>query len=225
MNFFHQIAAIIIKDFRIEIKTKEILSSMLLFALLTVVMMGFAFNIRQEIIEEVLPGLIWIIFLFAGVLGLNKSFINERKNDCLDGISLAAGNPIIIFIAKVISNFIFLLITEAIILPIFFILFNIDAPQSLGMLIFIIFLGAFGFASIGTFLAALTAHTRNSAMFLPIILFPLLVPLFLGLLQVTKGLLSGVLVSHWSLWLKVVVVFDLVYLVVPILLFDYLLEV
>jgi heme exporter protein B len=213
------------KDLQAEYRTKELLSSMLLFAFLTVVIMSFAFNPTKDVVKQVFPGMIWVVFAFAGVLGLNRSFLTEKSNDCIAGLTLAANDNSAILVGKLVSNLIFMLVVELVSLPIFFVLFNFRSKGSLGLLIAVVVLGTVGFVAIGTFLAALTVQTKNSEVLLPIILFPLLVPLLIAAVQATGAILSGQGFNEWSLWLKLILGFDFMYLVVPTLLFEYLLEV
>lgn len=225
MRYWAQVRAIVGKDLQAEYRTKELLSSMLLFAFLTVVIMSFAFNPTKDVVKQVFPGMIWVVFAFAGVLGLNRSFLMEKNNDCIAGLTLAANDNSAILVGKLASNLIFMLVVELVSLPIFFVLFNFRSKGSLGLLIAVVVLGTVGFVAIGTFLAALAVHAKNSEVLLPIILFPLLVPLLIAAVQATGAILSGQDFNEWSLWLKMILGFDLIYLVVPTLLFEYLLEV
>ncbi|MDN5322379.1 MAG: heme exporter protein [Clostridia bacterium] len=225
MNIVGQFLAIIRKDLQTEIRTKEILSSMLLFAFLTVVILNFAVDLKPRVLREVFPGFLWVVFIFTGLLGLNRSFKNEQENDCIYGLNLAAWESSIIYLAKTCSNLFFMLIMEVIIVPIFFIFFDLNPPSLLGMFILTIFLGTFGFTAVGTLIAALTANTKSNEILLPVILFPLIVPLILGVVQVTKGVFLNLPLESWSYWLKIILIFDLMYFLVPALLFTYLLEV
>lgn len=226
MGFFTNIGAIVRKDLTSEFRTKEMLSAMLIFAFLTIIIFVFAFDPSKALVKEVFPGIIWVSFIFAGILGLNRSFLSEKTNDCILGLMLCPIDKSAIFFGKMIGNFIFMAIMEIISLPIFAVLFNYKiSSQAVGPLTLVVFLGTLGFIASGTFLAAMSANTRNSEILLPVILFPLIVPVVLGAVQATTAVLSGAPAAEWLIWLKIIIAFDIIFLVVPLLLFEYVLEV
>jgi len=225
MSYFNQIWTLVRKDLTSELRTKEMLSGMLIFAFLTTVVFSFAFDPDTETVKRVFPGIIWVALTFAGILGLNRSFLSEKGNDCIMGLMLCTPDRGIIYLGKMLSNLIFMGIMEVITLPVLFVLFDYRLKGSLLFFISVVILGAWGFIAIGTFLAALSVNTRNSEILLPIILFPLIVPLLIAAVQATGIILSGGAWSGWSNWFKILVAFDIIFTVAPWLLFDYLLEV
>jgi len=218
------IYAMLRKDFKAEFRRKEILSSMLFFSLLIVVIMNFTLNINKDILFESISGLMWIVFLFTGVLGINRSFINERLNDSYLGINLAVGESSIVLVSKAVSNLTFIGIVQTIVIPLFFVLFSIKWPQNAVLFLLVNSLGTIGFVFLGTFLSVLTINT-NSEILLPIVLFPLLIPLILAVVQASNFILKGAPIQLWGHWLGLILVFDFLYIFVPVLLFDFLLEV
>ncbi|MHB8172630.1 MAG: heme exporter protein CcmB [Thermincolia bacterium] len=225
MNYLNQIRTLVWKDLTSELRTKEMLSAMLIFAFLTTVIFSFAFDPDGETVKKVFPGIIWVALIFAGILGLNRSFLSEKSNDCIMGLMLCTTDRGIIYLGKMISNLIFMYIMEAVTLPILFVLFDYRLKGSLLYLILIVALGTWGFIAIGTFLAALSVNTRNSEILLPIILFPLIVPLLIAAVQATGVILGGGVWADWSNWFRILTAFAVIFTVVPWLLFDYLLEV
>ncbi|GAW93741.1 heme exporter protein CcmB [Calderihabitans maritimus] len=225
MKFVVQVGNLVWKDLTNEFRTKEMLSSMLIFSFLVIVIFAFAFNPAQATTREVFPGIIWVGFSFAGVLGLNRSFTTEKYNDCLMGLMLAPVDRTVIYFGKVITNFILMVIIEVISLPLFFVLFDYKPQGNPWLLIPIMFLGTLGFVAVGTFLAALSANTRASEILLPIILFPIIVPVIIAAVQSTAGALTGKEWSEIGRWIKLLAVYDIVFLAVPFILFDYVLEV
>ena len=201
------------------------LSSMLIFAFLVIVIFSFAFDPTDETLKEVFPGIIWVAFIFAGILGLNRSFVAEKQNNSIHGLMLCPADRSAIYFGKVITNLVLMLIMEAISLPIFIILFDYSFSGSILKLILVILLGTFGFVAIGTFLAALTANTRTSEVLLPIILFPVIVPLVIGAVESTGAIFIGEEMSEILPWLKVLGIYDLIFITVPFMLFDFVLEV
>ena len=226
MNMLNGIRAIVQKDLAAELRTRELLSSMLVFAVLTIIVFVFAFDPTKAVISQVFPGMVWVCFIFAGVLGFNRSFVSEKTNDCITGLILCPIDRSVIYFGKMTANFIYITIVEIITLPLFAILFNYKiAPEVIPALAAVIFLGTLGFTAAGTFLAALSANARNSEVLLPVILFPVTVPVVLSAVQATAAILSGAQTADWSSWMKILGAFDAVFLVIPLVLFEYVLDV
>ncbi|MCL5677291.1 MAG: heme exporter protein CcmB [Firmicutes bacterium] len=226
-NYLRYVLAIAGKDLRAELRSKEMFSAMTIFALLVAVVFSFAFDANAATLQEVFPGVIWVAFFFAGTLGLNRSFVNERQNSAIHGLMLAPADRSVIYFGKVLGNMAVITITEAIGLPVFLVLFDVSAGPRPALLVLSIVLATLGFIAIGTFLSALAANTRTGEILLPIILFPVAVPVVLGAVQTTGAVLltEGVDLPRFYQWLRVLAVYDVVFLVVPFLLFDYVLEV
>lgn len=225
MNYFNQIGTLVRKDLASELRTKEMLSSMLIFAMLTTVVFSFAFDPDTETVKKVFPGIIWVAFIFAGIMGLNRSFGGEKNNDCILGLMLCVQDRGVIYLGKTISNLVFMFIMEGITLPILFVLFDYRLKGSLLLLIMIVVLGTWGFIAVGTFMSAMAVNTRNSEILLPIILFPLIVPVLIAAVQATGIIVNG---GNWAdtvNWFKIISAFNVIFTVIPWLLFDYLLEV
>ncbi|MGE5553412.1 MAG: heme exporter protein CcmB [Betaproteobacteria bacterium] len=224
MSFLSRIWAIAAKDLRAELRTKQMSSAMLIFAFLVIVIFAFAFDPTRQSLSFILPGVIWVAFFFAALLGLNRSFVAEKVNDCLHGLMLAPVDRSAIYFGKVLANLIFTLVVEAVSLPLFFVLFNYTLQGSWPLLGAVVVLATFGFIAVGTFLAALAANTRTSEILLPVILFPVAVPVVIGAVQATRGILAGAAFSDYLPWFGVLGVYGAVFLAVPFLLFEYVLE-
>ncbi|GAB4261721.1 heme exporter protein CcmB [Thermincola ferriacetica] len=220
---FRQLRLLIWKDLRSELRRKEQVGGVLLFVLLATLILNFALPPAKEV-KMWVPGIIWVIFVFAGTIGLNKAFTPEKENGCLAGLTLAVG-PGMIFLSKAMTTVVLLLTVEAVTFPLIMLLFSYKPEGSLLLFAIVAFFVTTGFASIGVFIAALTSYTKNSELLLPVLLFPLLVPLVIGAVEISVALLNGQPAAEWLGWLKLVGAFDLIYLVVPWLLFDYLVEV
>lgn len=224
MSFLSRVAAIAAKDLRAELRTKQMSSAMLIFAFLVIVIFAFAFDPTRQNLSYILPGVIWVAFFFAAMLGLNRSFVAEKVNDCLHGLMLAPVDRSAIYFGKVLANLAFTLVVEAVSLPVFFVLFNYTLEGSWLLLGAVVVLATFGFIAVGTFLAALSANTRTSEILLPVILFPVAVPVVIGAVQATRGILAGAAGGEYLPWFGVLGVYGVVFLAVPFLLFDYVLE-
>ena len=222
IRFLRKILAIVHKDIIAELRTKEMLSSMFVFALLVIVIFNFAFELRAANVKQVAPGVLWVTFTFAGMLGLNRSFILEKDKGCLEGLLLAPVDRSAIYFGKMLGNLIFMSVVEAIVLPIFWVLFN--PPLFSPALILVIVLGTLGFAGVGTLFSAIAVHTRAREVMLPVLLFPIVVPLMIAAVKITGGLLDGQPLSEMRNWMNLLVGFDVIFLTVSYMTFDYVVE-
>ncbi|MFS1517826.1 heme exporter protein CcmB [Bacillus sp. SCS-151] len=214
------------KDLYSEWKTKQLLSTMLIFSGLVIVTFSFAFDPTSNAVKAVVPGMVWVITIFAGILGLNRSFLAEKNQDSLHGMIVAPIDPSSIYFGKMLANFIFVLLVQLISIPLLFILFDFRLLGNIPLFLAVIFLGTFGFISIGTFLAALTANSRSSEMLLPIVLFPIVSPIIIAAVQATKILLVNLEnLSSAISWMQLMIGYDLVFFVICFLLFEYVMEV
>lgn len=212
------------KDITNELKSKQTVGMMVIFSILVILIFSFAFDPSNRIIRSVIPGLIWVITIFSGILGLNRSFVCEFENSCLLGLRMAPVDPVSIYLGKAGANFIFVAIVQLISIPLLFILFDYTFNGSLLWLLAIIFFGTYGFIIIGTFLAALAANAKNSEMLLPLLLLPLISPLIIAAVQATGVVLENETIREVISWVQLMVGYDLLFTAICILLFDYILE-
>lgn len=224
MNWLNQIGAILWKDILNEYRTKDALTSMLLFGLLVILTFHFAFEPDSLEIEKFGPGLLWMTFVFAGILGLNRAFSSERENDALQALLLAPVNWGAIFLGKMLANLLFILVAETAIFFCFAVFFNLSLGLRLGWLVLITFLGTLGFASVGTLLAAVTMNTRMSDVMLPLLLLPVVLPAVIGAVEATSAAFTTPVGETLGFWLRFLIAFDVIFITVPLLLFDYVLE-
>ena len=216
--------AIVWKDFVTEFKTRELFSAMFIFALLVILIFIFSVNLSIVKASEVGPGILWVAFLFSGTLGLNRSFVLEKENGCLMGLILAPADRTTIYFGKLISNFIFLTAMELFILPLFMVFFNIDLLEHLLPLLLVIFLGTLGFCTLGTLLSSLSSNLKTREIMLPILLYPLLVPIVIGVVRMTGQILAGEPLSGMMNWIGLTASFDIIYIGVSIMTIDHILE-
>jgi len=212
------------KDVTVELRARERVNAMLFFAALVLFIFNFALGPDQEKLREVAPGLLWLAFLFTGMLGLARSFQAERENECFEELLLTPGDRESIYYGKLAGTVLFMVMAEALILPLFGILYNLDIWRHLPSLALVAFLGTVGFSAVGTLLAAMTAHLRAREVMLPLLLFPLTVPVILGSVRATEAILAGEGLAGASHWLKLLVGFDVIFLVVSPLVFEFVLE-
>jgi heme exporter protein B len=165
-----------------------------------------------------------VAVVFAGVLGLNRSFVAERENDCLQGLLLCPIDRGTIYLAKTIANFLFMLAAQAAILPIFLFFFNVAVSWSVAGVVLSLGLGILGLAAIGTLFAAISVRTRAREVMLPLLLLPLIVPVFIGGVKVTARALADKPLADVMHWLHLMAGFDAIFLVVGWMLFEYAVE-
>src|SRR5262245_10141337 len=177
-NFIKAVAAVVWKDIRAEFRSRELFSAMLVFSLLIILIFNFALELDIKTRQSVTAGVLWATFAFAGTLGLNRSMAIEKDRGCLDGLLLAPVDRSAIFFGKFISNLIFMLVVEIIILPVYSILYNTNLLKP--DLILVILLGSIGYSSVGTLISAMSVQTRTRDILLPILLFPVTIAVILA---------------------------------------------
>ena len=222
MTFFRQLYAILNKELAVEWRTREAVSAMLVFGLLVLVIFNFAFDLQGVDIRVLGPGILWIAFCFSGILGLGRSFARERDKGSMEGMLLAPVDRGAIFLGKAIANFLFILVMEAVTLPLFVVLFNV--PLEWFPLVGYILLGTVGFSAIGTLLSAIAASTRMREVMLPVLLFPVLVPLLVASVKITQGALQNLPFSDYQGWFNLLIAYDAIFLTVAYLVFEFVVE-
>ncbi len=222
MSAWRAIMAIVAKDVAAELRSKETLSTLLIFALMIVVVFNFAFELRVENARQIAPGVLWVAFTFAGILALNRSFVVEREEGCMEGLRLTPVDRGSIYLGKFLGNTLFLLVTEACILPVFAILFDVSILSP--VLWLIVVLGTVGFVAVGTLFAAMAVNTRAREAMLPLLLFPIAVPVLIAATKATGHILDGQPLAEVYSWLRLLLAFDIIFIVIAWLGFEYVLE-
>jgi len=222
LKFFHAILAIIVKDLTAELRTREMISSMLTFSVLVVVVFNFAFQLRADDVRVVAPGMLWVTITFAGTLGLGRSLAIEQDKGCLDGLLLAPVDRSAIYFGKMLGNVLFMMAVEVVILPLFVVLFNLPFVQP--GIILVVILGTVGFAGVGTLLSAIAVNTRAREVMLPILLFPVVLPAIIAAVNATAGVVDGLAFAQWQQWLNVLVAFDVILVTISMITFDFIVE-
>lgn len=220
------------KDLKAEFRTKQMLNSMMIFALLVIVIFSFAFGneasitipaLNRKIADLLAPGMLWIAFTFAGMLGLSRSFAGEKEEGCLEGLKLCPVDRSDIYNGKVISNAVLMFLMEIVTIPLFIVLFSYDIKNIPGLVVVAI-LGTFGFIFVGTLLSALTVNTRTREILLPVILFPVLIPVILSAVTATGTMFASGDISDIAGELQILAVYDIIFFVVAQLVFEYTIE-
>jgi heme exporter protein B len=221
MNFFAKLWTLVLKDLSLEMRSREMLSSMFIFALLVVLVFSFSFDLRVEEVSGVAPGVLWVAITFAGMLGLARSFVLERDQGCLDGLLLCPVDRSLLYLGKMLSNLTFISLTELVVLPLCFALFNLTFHL---LLLPILLLGTIGFSAVGTIVSAMTVHARAREVMLPILLFPLVLPALIAAVKLTGGVLDRQPWGEIRNWMELLVGFDVIFMVISYLAFEYVIE-
>ena len=222
MNTIRSALTIVWKDMIAEWRTKEMFSSMFVFILLVIVIFKFSFDLRISNATLLVPGILWAALTFAGTLQLGRAASLEVEDAHVDGLLLAPIPRSSIYVGKALGNLLFMSITELIMLPIFSALFNLNLFQPLILLA--IFLGTVGFASVGTLLSTMAAHSRAREVMLPVLLFPIVLPVVIAAVKLTAGVIDGAAWQELVTWVRFLIAFDIVFLVVSLMTFRFVVE-
>lgn len=221
-SFFQAIWAVIWKDLAAEWRSRELISAMLVFALLVIFIFNFAMELQPQVRNSVAAGVLWVTFVFSGTLGLNRSLAMEKDRGCLDGLLLAPVDRTAIYFGKMIANLIFMLVMALIVLPIYTVLYNINV-FNLGLFA-VILLGSEGYMAVGTLLAAMTVQTRTRDILLPILLFPVIIPVLVAAVKASGGFLQGLPMDEILPWINLLAVYDVVFTAMAFMVFEFVVE-
>ncbi|MFW5709147.1 MAG: heme exporter protein CcmB [Chloroflexota bacterium] len=217
--FFKTVFAILFKDLRAETRSRELVSAMGLFTLLSILAFSFALELNRDAEQEVVAGVLWVTLIFASILGLNRSLAQEREQGNLDAMMIAPVSRIAVYLGKAMGNLLFTFLVGVFLLPLMTILF--DMPLLNVEMLAVLFLGLAGLAAIGTLLATMTVQTRARETLLPIAMLPVALPIILTVVRGTNGMLND---GDISLALGTLLVVDIIYLTLGSLLFEYVTE-
>lgn len=223
-SFLRAIGAVLWKDLSAELRSRELISAMLVFALLVILIFNFALDLNPATRREptITAGVLWVIFVFAGTLGLNRSMAIEKDRGCMDGLLLAPVDRSAIYFGKVLGNLVFMLMVEIIVLPIYSLLYNVNLFNP-GLLL-VILLGSIGYVAVGTLLAAMAVQARTRDILLPILLFPVVLPVILAAVKASTGFLDGSEMELIRPWLNLLIAYDIIFSAVAFMVFDYVVE-
>jgi heme exporter protein B len=221
-TFLRAMWAVVWKDLAAELRSRELLSSMLVFALLVILIFNFALELDAKTRSNVTSGVLWVTFAFAGTLGLNRSLAMEKDRGCLDGLLLAPVDRSAIYFGKTLGNLVFMLIVEAIVLPVYSVLYNINLFHP--GLIVVILLGSIGYVAVGTLLSSMAVQTRTRDVLLPILLFPVVIPVFIASVKASSGFLQAIPMDEIWPWLNLLIVYDVIFTAIAFMAFDYVVE-
>ncbi len=217
-GFLQAIRAIIWKDLAVEWRSRELVSGMLIFAILIILIFNFALELENHTQVGINSGILWVTIIFAGTTGFNHSMMAEKDQGCLDGLLLAPVDRTAIYFGKVLTNWVFMLLVAVFLLPLYSLLYStnlIDAG-----LILVIGLGTFGYALSGTLLSAMTVQTRTRDLLLPVLLFPVVFPLILAAIKASIGYLQAFPAADIQPWVTLLIVYDVISMAMGLMMFD-----
>ena len=221
-GYLRAVGAVLWKDLAAELRSRELLSAMLVFALLVILIFNFALELDLATRQTVTSGVLWVTFAFAGTLGLNRSMAVERDRGCLDGLLLAPVDRSALYFGKAFGNLAFMLMIEGMVLPAYSILYNVNLfrPGLLG----VVLLGSIGYAAVGTLLSSMTVQARTRDVLLPILLFPVVLPVLIPAVKATNAVLLGLEAAELWPWLNLLIAYDVIFTAVAFMLFDFVVE-
>ena len=220
----NSIITILWKDIISEFRTKELLSSMAAFSIVLIVLFNFSLTVTRENAAFIIPPLLWISIIFIGTLGLSRSFAIEKENSAITGILLSPIDRSLLYFSKVLSNFLYIFIIQVLLSALFIFLFNISFEGSYFSLLIIFIIGGIGFSSLGTLFSTMAVNTKLREVILPVILFPLLIPVLINAIKATEVVFTGGAINETITYLKILVCFDIIFLVSSALVYEYVVE-
>jgi heme exporter protein B len=214
--------ASLIKDIRLEWRSRDAINSMLFFSLLVVVIFSFSFDPNAEESREIAGGLIWVAFLFAAVVALNQTWARELRNQVLDAYRVSPAPANGLFLSKALGNFILVSVLEAVMAPLFTIFYNLRALGPAWQLIPVAILGTWALVVNGTFFAAMSLRTRSREIMLPLLLFPISIPAVQSMVEATRVILAGDASARF--WIILLLTYDVVFTTACLALFETILQ-
>jgi heme exporter protein B len=218
----NKIWAIFRKDLLIELRTKDSFNSMLFFGVVVLVVFNFALDASR--LRSAAPGILWVAFTFSGILGLNRMFAAEKENGCLQGLMMMPADRGAIYLGKMLAATVFMLIVEFIVFVFSLVFFNLTVWAEIPYLVLIFFVGTLGFTAVGTLLSAIAVNTKMREVLLPLILFPVILPILVNAVEATNIILNASDYQTLKLPLTIMVVFTVVFGTISYLLFENVLE-
>ncbi len=219
---FRAAAAIAWKDLRAEMRSKETVSAMLVFALLAIMIFSFALEFDRGGRQASAAGVLWATLIFAGTLGLGQSLGREKDQGCLDGLLLTPVDRSALYFGKLAGNFIFMIVVAAILLPLLSVLFDVSFFKPLVAVTLV--LGVLGYAGVGTLIASMSVYTRGREVMLPILLLPIALSILIPAVRATRGLLEGVPPAELQTWFNLLIATNVIYIALAYMLFDFVIE-
>ncbi len=220
--YLHTAWTVFLKDVRIEARTRESLVSILVFSVLVAFIFNFAFDPNPRVLATVGPGIVWVAFVFTGVIGLNRNFVLEQEQGTLDALLLAPVAREALYAGKLLGVFALMTAVEALMLPVFVVLY--DLPVLNGPFVGVTLAATLGFAAVGTLFSAIAVRTRAREVLLPLLFLPAALPVLIGAVASSSDIFAGQGWSEYGRWLQLILIFDVVFIVVTSVAFEAVIE-
>ena len=224
MQLLKQTSLLLWKDLLLELRRRDSLLTMFFFGTLLLFVFHFSFDLAPDKVAEMAPALLWLAFLFTGTLGLTQLFQVERENHTLEALLLSPLDRGALFLAKSCFNLLLMSLVELVVMPLFWILFNLPAWNLLPQLFLVTLLGTVGFCVLGTMMSAITLRARARELLLPLVLFPLMIPVILATIRCMESIMNAGDVGAAGSWLRLLLGFDVIFVTLGILIFDQVIE-
>ncbi|HVH05518.1 MAG TPA: heme exporter protein CcmB [Myxococcota bacterium] len=218
------IRALLWREVRGELRGREIVPIVVVFGLLVLVIMNFAFEPSGEEAKLLAPGVLWVALAFSGILGVSRAASRDEENGALDGLLAAPIDRGTLYLGKMLSNLVFMFLADLVLVPVFLVLYDMASLKNLAGMLPVVLLGTIGFVAVGTIFAAVAVNTRMREMLLPIVFLPVAVPILLAAVEATSIILRGEETRYLFSWIRILLVADFIFLVLSYLLFEYVLE-
>jgi heme exporter protein B len=219
MGFLRTAGAVAAKDLRVELRSREVVYTMTFFAAVIVVVFSFAFVKDQKALVEAVPGVAWAAVVFAGTIGLGRAVDREREGDTMRALLLTPAPRLAVFAGKTVAITALVFTVEAVVLPLCLLFFNVDLGAGVAHLALVLALGAVGFAVVGTVFAAMLLRVRSRDVLLPVVLYPILVPMIMAGTKATSTLLAGATGDAWF-WTQFLAAYDAIFIIVALWTFE-----
>lgn len=220
----YRATALAMKDLRTERRTKANFNAVVFLAALMLLLFGFALGPDAEALRAAAPGVLWLTVLFSGVQAFHRSYEIELESGALEALLLYPGSRKSIFVGKLIANLVFVLLMEAVVVPVAAVLYTLPLAPVIPGLALILFLGTLGFVTLGTFYGAMASRLRAREVLLPLLLFPMLIPVLVASVEATASLMAGDVMGDMGSWIKLLVAFDVIFLFASLLTFESIVE-
>lgn len=221
---WHRVKAVAWKDMTAERRTKSNFNAVVAMAALILLFFGFALGPDAEGLKDAASGVLWLTILFSGVLAFNRSYQLELEAGALEQLLLYPGDRWAIYVGKFIANLAFVFLVEAVTLPLTGILYHVAFPEKWATVLLVLVLGTTGFVSLGTLYAAMASRSRSREVLLPLLLFPMLVPVLIAASGATASLLGGDVMGDSRAWIRLLAAFDAIFIVASTWAFQYVIE-
>lgn len=222
---WRRVRAVAWKDLTAERRTKAGFNAVAFLGILILLLFGFALGPDTEALRQAAAGALWLAILFSGVLAFNRSYQLELESGALEALLLYPAPRWTIFAGKLLANLAFVVLVEVVVVPVAMILFHVALPSGWPAQIAVLALGTLGFVALGTFYAAMASRSRAREVLLPLLLFPMLVPVLLAATEASTALLAGDPMRDSGAWIRLLTAFDILFVVAPVVAFEYVIEV